>query len=199
MGPSRALPAPWSGPGGGAPCAWLSLRLHWELLSASMCTHMHPCTYSTHTARENMHVCGTCVHTCGRCECVRTCLRVCSCVPGVPAQECWLTAPPSPQRCRYDTCNCANSEDCLCAALSSYARACAARGVLLWGWRELVCSECHLLLESWGWVWCPMGVGPRFPHPAPPGAAPPERQGPGEGQPAAAGRHGSAACAGSRG
>lgn len=46
------------------------------------------------------------------------------------------------QRCKYDTCNCHNNEDCMCAALSSYARACAAKGVLLWGWRERVCSEC---------------------------------------------------------
>lgn len=30
----------------------------------------------------------------------------------------------------------------MCAALSSYARACAAKGVMLWGWRERVCSEC---------------------------------------------------------
>ncbi|XP_036895148.1 mucin-2 [Sturnira hondurensis] len=45
------------------------------------------------------------------------------------------------KRCRYDTCNCQSSEDCLCAALSSYARACAARGVLLWGWREHICNK----------------------------------------------------------
>ncbi|KAB1251549.1 Mucin-2 [Camelus dromedarius] len=56
-----------------------------------------------------------------------------------------LTALPgsAAQRCKYDTCNCQNSEDCMCAALSSYAHACAAKGVLLWGWREGVCSECH--------------------------------------------------------
>lgn len=35
----------------------------------------------------------------------------------------------------------------MCAVLSSYARACAAKGVMLWGWREQVCSECHPL---WG-------------------------------------------------
>ncbi|XP_011379124.1 mucin-2 [Pteropus vampyrus] len=44
------------------------------------------------------------------------------------------------KRCRYDACSCADSEDCLCAALSSYARACAAKGLTLWGWRELVCN-----------------------------------------------------------
>ncbi|XP_072826843.1 mucin-2 [Vicugna pacos] len=45
------------------------------------------------------------------------------------------------KRCKYDTCNCRSSEDCMCAALSSYAHACAAKGVLLWGWREGVCNR----------------------------------------------------------
>ncbi|XP_071073993.1 mucin-2 [Dasypus novemcinctus] len=45
------------------------------------------------------------------------------------------------KRCKYDTCNCRNNEDCLCAALSSYARACAAKGLMLWGWRERVCNK----------------------------------------------------------
>ncbi|XP_055987815.1 mucin-2 [Sorex fumeus] len=45
------------------------------------------------------------------------------------------------KRCKYDACNCQNSEDCMCAALSSYARACAAKGVMLWGWRERVCNK----------------------------------------------------------
>ena len=58
----------------------------------------------------------------------------------------------------FDTCNCEKSEDCLCAALSSYVHACAANGVLLSGWRDSVCSECppalehvlHGLLPAWG-------------------------------------------------
>nr|XP_011760670.1 mucin-2 [Macaca nemestrina] len=45
------------------------------------------------------------------------------------------------KRCKYDTCNCQNNEDCLCAALSSYAHACAAKGVMLWGWRDHVCNK----------------------------------------------------------
>jgi hypothetical protein len=49
-----------------------------------------------------------------------------------------------PQNCMFDTCNCEKSEDCMCAALSSYVRACAAKGVLLRGWRDGVCSECAL-------------------------------------------------------
>ncbi|CAO2583925.1 MUC5B [Lemmus lemmus] len=43
--------------------------------------------------------------------------------------------------CLFDTCNCENSEDCMCAALSSYVHACAAKGVLLSGWRDNVCFK----------------------------------------------------------
>nr|XP_034374891.1 mucin-5B-like [Arvicanthis niloticus] len=43
--------------------------------------------------------------------------------------------------CLFDTCNCENSEDCMCAALSSYVFACAAKGVLLSGWRDKVCHK----------------------------------------------------------
>lgn len=42
----------------------------------------------------------------------------------------------------FDTCNCERSEDCLCAALSSYVHVCATKGVLLHGWRDGVCSKC---------------------------------------------------------
>ncbi|XP_043438276.1 mucin-2 [Prionailurus bengalensis] len=60
-----------------------------------------------------------------------------------PFGRCHSAVDPSEyyKRCRYDTCNCQNSEDCMCAALSSYARACAAKGVMLWGWREQVCNK----------------------------------------------------------
>ncbi|XP_068963372.1 mucin-5AC-like, partial [Petaurus breviceps papuanus] len=43
--------------------------------------------------------------------------------------------------CMFDTCNCEKSEDCLCAALSSYVQACTAQGVLLSGWRAGVCTK----------------------------------------------------------
>ncbi|XP_034444063.1 mucin-5B-like [Hippoglossus hippoglossus] len=43
--------------------------------------------------------------------------------------------------CIYDTCACKNSEECMCAALSSYVRACAAAGVLLNGWRDTACNK----------------------------------------------------------
>ncbi|XP_069866019.1 mucin-2 isoform X2 [Dipodomys merriami] len=60
-----------------------------------------------------------------------------------PFGKCHLAVDPTEyyKRCKYDTCNCQNNEDCLCAALSSYARACAAKGVMLWGWRERVCNK----------------------------------------------------------
>lgn len=49
--------------------------------------------------------------------------------------------PPLPQACIYDTCACKHSEDCMCAALSSYVHACAIEKVLLTGWREVACSK----------------------------------------------------------
>ncbi|CAM5149636.1 unnamed protein product [Natator depressus] len=45
------------------------------------------------------------------------------------------------KRCKYDTCSCKNSEDCLCGALSSYARACAFKGIMLGGWRQTICNK----------------------------------------------------------
>ncbi|KAL7857634.1 hypothetical protein AOLI_G00177350 [Acnodon oligacanthus] len=44
-------------------------------------------------------------------------------------------------RCIYDACKCARSEDCMCAAVSSYAYACAAEGVLLQDWRNTTCGK----------------------------------------------------------
>uniref|UniRef100_A0A665ULA5 Mucin 5.1, oligomeric mucus/gel-forming n=1 Tax=Echeneis naucrates TaxID=173247 RepID=A0A665ULA5_ECHNA len=49
--------------------------------------------------------------------------------------------PESYQSCIYDTCICENSEECMCAALSSYVHACAAVGVLLSEWRPSVCLK----------------------------------------------------------
>ncbi|XP_035520751.1 mucin-2-like [Morone saxatilis] len=45
------------------------------------------------------------------------------------------------KRCTYASCNCDKSEACLCAVFSSYARACASKGVFLTGWRENVCDK----------------------------------------------------------
>lgn len=44
------------------------------------------------------------------------------------------------QNCMYDSCNYEKSEDSVCAALSAYARACAAEGVTLVGWRGDLCG-----------------------------------------------------------
>ncbi|XP_058264560.1 mucin-2-like isoform X2 [Hemibagrus wyckioides] len=43
-------------------------------------------------------------------------------------------------RCKYDACICDQSEECMCAAVSSYVYACAARGVMLKNWRANMCS-----------------------------------------------------------
>ncbi|XP_071344370.1 mucin-2-like [Trachinotus anak] len=43
--------------------------------------------------------------------------------------------------CIYDTCACENSEECMCAAISSYVHACASEGVLLNGWRDTMCQK----------------------------------------------------------
>ncbi|KAK9952106.1 hypothetical protein ABG768_017964 [Culter alburnus] len=40
------------------------------------------------------------------------------------------------QRCVYDTCKCADIKKCMCAAVSTYAHACAAKGVVLKGWMD---------------------------------------------------------------
>uniref|UniRef100_A0A3P9IS98 VWFD domain-containing protein n=1 Tax=Oryzias latipes TaxID=8090 RepID=A0A3P9IS98_ORYLA len=45
--------------------------------------------------------------------------------------------------CVYDTCACENSEDCMCAAISSYVHACAAEGISFDGWRSNMCCKCY--------------------------------------------------------
>ncbi|XP_059391921.1 mucin-2-like [Carassius carassius] len=45
------------------------------------------------------------------------------------------------KRCKYSSCTCEKSEDCLCTVFSSYARACAAKGIMLQGWRDIVCKK----------------------------------------------------------
>ncbi|XP_032214214.1 mucin-5AC isoform X2 [Mustela erminea] len=63
--------------------------------------------------------------------------------PRGPFAQCHAAVNPGTfySNCMFDTCNCEKSEDCLCAALSSYVHACAARGVLLRGWRDGVCAK----------------------------------------------------------
>ncbi|KAJ3593142.1 hypothetical protein NHX12_005478 [Muraenolepis orangiensis] len=43
--------------------------------------------------------------------------------------------------CMYDSCNCKDSEACMCAAVSSYVHACAAAGIQLPNWRNTVCGK----------------------------------------------------------
>ncbi|KAM4618231.1 mucin-5B-like [Polymixia lowei] len=43
--------------------------------------------------------------------------------------------------CVHDTCACDKSEECMCAAISSYVHACAAAGVSLNGWRNITCKK----------------------------------------------------------
>uniref|UniRef100_UPI0037E7A551 mucin-2-like n=1 Tax=Semicossyphus pulcher TaxID=241346 RepID=UPI0037E7A551 len=45
------------------------------------------------------------------------------------------------KNCMYDSCNCDNSEDCMCTAVSSYVLACSAAGVHLSGWRKDICGD----------------------------------------------------------
>ncbi|XP_029318701.1 mucin-5AC-like [Cottoperca gobio] len=43
--------------------------------------------------------------------------------------------------CMYDSCNCHNSEDSMCAAVSSYVYACSAAGIHISGWRNTICGK----------------------------------------------------------
>nr|XP_048710200.1 LOW QUALITY PROTEIN: mucin-5AC [Caretta caretta] len=84
----------------------------------------NPCTLSVENEKYAQHWCGLLTDTQG------------------PFAECHSTVNPDVYHtnCLFDTCNCEKSEDCMCAALSTYVRACAAKGVLLSGWRTNVCT-----------------------------------------------------------
>ncbi|KAM5316256.1 mucin-5B isoform 2-T2 [Glossophaga mutica] len=84
-----------------------------------------PCTLSVENEKYAQHWCSLLTNATG------------------PFSPCHSVINPAPfySRCLFDTCNCERSEDCLCAALSSYVRACAARGVLLSGWRAGACAK----------------------------------------------------------
>ncbi|XP_069079245.1 mucin-2-like [Pleurodeles waltl] len=45
------------------------------------------------------------------------------------------------KNCKYDVCGCKDPEGCLCASLSAYVRACAAKNIFLNGWRPKVCRN----------------------------------------------------------
>ncbi|XP_072194931.1 mucin-5AC [Excalfactoria chinensis] len=88
-------------------------------------TFENPCTLSIENDKYAQHWCGLLSDTMG------------------PFAECHSTVNPEvyQKNCIFDTCNCENTEDCMCAALSSYVRACAAKGILLNGWRNKVCTK----------------------------------------------------------
>ncbi|KAM9555940.1 mucin-5AC-like [Guaruba guarouba] len=88
-------------------------------------TFEDPCTVSIQNDQYAQHWCGLLSDTMG------------------PFAECHSTVNPEvyQKNCMFDTCNCEKSEDCMCAALSSYVRACAAKGVLLTGWRSKACTK----------------------------------------------------------
>ncbi|KAJ8252215.1 hypothetical protein COCON_G00215270 [Conger conger] len=60
-----------------------------------------------------------------------------------PFSECHSEISPDSYKtqCKHDTCNCEKSEDCMCAALSTYVYACGARGIRITGWRDKVCNK----------------------------------------------------------
>ncbi|NXE15159.1 MUC5A protein, partial [Lophotis ruficrista] len=88
-------------------------------------TFEDPCTVSIQNDQYAQHWCGLLSDIMG------------------PFAECHSTVNPEvyEKNCMFDTCNCEKSEDCMCAALSSYVRACAAKGVLLTGWRSKACTK----------------------------------------------------------
>ncbi|XP_076011969.1 mucin-5B-like [Genypterus blacodes] len=52
-----------------------------------------------------------------------------------------ISPEPYKDNCMYDSCNCEKSEDCMCAAVSSYVHACAAVGIQIRSWRETICGK----------------------------------------------------------
>ncbi|XP_044125174.1 mucin-5AC-like [Bufo gargarizans] len=63
--------------------------------------------------------------------------------PSGPFASCHAKVHPEvyQKNCMFDTCNCEKSEECMCASLSSYVQACAAKEVIVTGWRSTVCSK----------------------------------------------------------
>ncbi|KYO22187.1 hypothetical protein Y1Q_0000773 [Alligator mississippiensis] len=85
----------------------------------------NPCTLSIENEQYAQHWCGLLIATTG------------------PFAKCHSTVNPDAYyvNCMFDSCNCENSEDCMCAALSTYVKACATKGIQLIGWRAGVCTK----------------------------------------------------------
>uniref|UniRef100_A0A8C6XBC7 Mucin-5AC n=1 Tax=Naja naja TaxID=35670 RepID=A0A8C6XBC7_NAJNA len=84
-----------------------------------------PCTVSTENEKYAHHWCGLLTDDEG------------------PFAKCHPIVNPKTyhMNCMYDSCACKISEKCMCAALSSYVRACRAKGIELAGWRTNACFK----------------------------------------------------------
>ncbi|KAM5138197.1 mucin-5B-like [Mantella aurantiaca] len=84
-----------------------------------------PCSLSVENEKYAQHWCGLISDATG------------------PFAACHATINPAvyKENCMFDTCNCEKSEECMCASLSSYVRACATKGIILTGWRDNVCTK----------------------------------------------------------
>uniref|UniRef100_A0A8C5WZA5 Mucin-5AC n=1 Tax=Laticauda laticaudata TaxID=8630 RepID=A0A8C5WZA5_LATLA len=84
-----------------------------------------PCTVSTENEKYARHWCGLLTDDEG------------------PFAKCHPIVNPKAYHtnCMYDSCACKISEKCMCAALSSYVRACRAKGIELAGWRTNACLK----------------------------------------------------------
>ncbi|KAL7992105.1 hypothetical protein Chor_016361 [Crotalus horridus] len=84
-----------------------------------------PCTQSIENEKYARHWCGLLTD------------------PEGPFAKCHLIVNPKAYHtnCMFDACACEKSENCMCAALSSYVRACRTKGIELAGWRTSACSK----------------------------------------------------------
>ncbi|XP_073514814.1 uncharacterized protein [Phyllobates terribilis] len=100
----------------------------WRL--SSDCPSIHdiiddPCSLSVENAQYARHWCGLLVDPTGVFS---------PCHPLVEPNMYY-------RNCLMDTCSCDNSEDCMCAALFSYTKKCAAKGSIINNWQNTVCSK----------------------------------------------------------
>ncbi|XP_006633894.3 von Willebrand factor [Lepisosteus oculatus] len=68
---------------------------------------------------------------------VRYAEESCSVLLSAKFEPCHYEVNPAPfvKNCRYDVCSCSDGKECLCSAVSSYATACARKGVVI-NWRS---------------------------------------------------------------
>lgn len=68
---------------------------------------------------------------------VRSAEEACTVLLSIQFEPCHDEVNPAPflRNCRFDVCSCTDGQECLCAAVASYAAACARKGVLV-NWRS---------------------------------------------------------------